>query len=87
MRALLLLGLAAVLVFAAYSMPEFGSFPYRLSGIAVSDYYINNAVNETGAANVVATIVWLYRGYDTLGESTILFTSVIGILLLSRWKK
>ena len=87
MRELILVGLAALLVFAAYSLPAFGSYPYRLGGTAVSSYYINNAVAETGAANIVATIVWLYRGYDTLGESTILFTAVVSILLLARWKK
>jgi len=87
MKSLILAGLAALLVFAAYSLPVFGSYPHRLGGTAVSGYYVNNAVSETGAANIVSTIVWLYRGYDTLGESTILFTSVISILLFARWKK
>ena len=87
MRELILVGLAALLMFTAWSLPAFGSYPNKLGGTSVSSYYINNAVSETGAANIVATIVWLYRGYDTLGESTILFTAVVSILLLARWKK
>ena len=87
MRLFLVFGMAMIFLLAVSFLPDFGSYPHRASGPAVSDYYLKNAVSETGAANIVATIVWLYRGYDTLGESTILFASVISILLFSRWKK
>ena len=40
------------------------------------------AVNETGANNVVTSVVFDYRGYDTLGEATVLFTAIAGIMLL-----
>jgi multisubunit Na+/H+ antiporter MnhB subunit len=33
---------------------------------------------------VVTTIVWGYRGYDTLGESTVLFTAVVGVIMIFR---
>ncbi len=40
------------------------------------------AVKETGANNVVTSVVFDYRGYDTLGEATVLFTAIAGVMLL-----
>ena len=39
---------------------------------------------RTGAANLVASVILDYRAYDTLGEATILFTAVIGVLTIMR---
>lgn len=50
----------------------------------VSKTYIENGLKETGAANLVSAIILDYRGYDTLGEATILFTAVIGALAVLR---
>ncbi|PKP05043.1 MAG: sodium:proton antiporter [Bacteroidetes bacterium HGW-Bacteroidetes-6] len=38
-------------------------------------YYANNTASEVGAANVVTAVVVTYRGFDTLGEVTILFVA------------
>lgn len=40
------------------------------------------AVKEAGANNVVTSVVFDYRGYDTLGEATVLFTAIAGVMLL-----
>jgi multisubunit Na+/H+ antiporter MnhB subunit len=53
----------------------------------MDDYIINEAQNQTGSNNVVASVVFDYRGLDTLGEATILFTAVTGVLLLLRTRK
>jgi hypothetical protein len=45
------------------------------------------AVKETGANNVVTSVVFDYRGYDTLGEATVLFTAIAGVMLLLGGKK
>ena len=50
----------------------------------MDDYIIENAQEETGNNNVVASVVFDYRGFDTLGEATILFTAVTGVLLVLR---
>jgi multisubunit Na+/H+ antiporter MnhB subunit len=50
----------------------------------MDDYIIENAQEETGSNNVVAAVLFDYRGLDTLGEATILFTAVTGVLLLLR---
>ncbi len=70
----------AFLILSAFSMRPFGEPSFR----EMDDYYIENAQAETGANNVVTTIVFDYRGFDTLGEATVLFTAVVGIVALFR---
>jgi multicomponent Na+:H+ antiporter subunit B len=48
--------------------------------------YTENAAQQTGSANLVTGVVFDFRGYDTLGEATILFTAVIGVLTILRVK-
>uniref|UniRef100_A0A7C4GGD4 MrpA C-terminal/MbhE domain-containing protein n=1 Tax=candidate division WOR-3 bacterium TaxID=2052148 RepID=A0A7C4GGD4_UNCW3 len=62
-----------------------------LAGLAFGDpamrvaaHYIREALPATGAANVVAAIILDFRGYDTLGEATVLFTAVVGVLTVVR---
>ena len=81
--------IAVVLVYSVnFTLPPFGTFPTREVGgkteNSVGQLYLDNATWQTGAANVVTTIVWGYRGYDTLGESTVLFTAVIGVVMVLR---
>ncbi len=45
----------------------------------VSNYYIRNSLEDTGSANVVSAIVWDFRGFDTMGEETVLFTVLVGV--------
>jgi len=47
-------------------------------------YFIENAQEEVSANNVVTSIVFDYRGFDTLGEATVLFTAVVSVSLLFR---
>lgn len=56
---------------------EFGS-PNQTQR-AVDQYYIDSTIEETGCFNVVTAILLDYRGYDTLGEATVLFTAVAGL--------
>ena len=69
------------------SLPEFGSPSFIASnqlGDTASQHYIQEGVNETGAANIVTSVILDYRAYDTLGEATVLFTSVLGALVILR---
>lgn len=72
----------------SFTLLPFGTFPERQIGssaeISVGQKYIEKAPQETGAANVVTSIVWGYRGYDTLGETTILFTAVVAVIMMFR---
>jgi multisubunit Na+/H+ antiporter MnhB subunit len=50
----------------------------------MDDYFIRFGQAQIAANNIVTTIVFDYRGFDTLGESTVLFTAVIGVSLMFR---
>ena len=50
----------------------------------MDDYFIRNAQEQTGANNVVTSIVFDFRGFDTLGEATVLFTAVLGVGMMFR---
>lgn len=53
----------------------------------VTEYYIKNAVNDTGSVNFISAILADYRGFDTLGETIVLFTSVIAVASVLRTVK
>ena len=53
--------------------------PFGTPKTKVGKYYINEGVEETGATNIVTTVVISYRGFDTLGEITVLFIAAMGL--------
>lgn len=59
---------------------EFGAPAYQ----DMDDYMIAHGQEETGGNNIVTDVVFDYRGFDTLGEATVLFTAVLGIGLVLR---
>lgn len=65
--------------FALKELPQFGQPTMR-----VAQVYINKGLEKTRAANIVAAIILDFRGYDTLGEATVLFTAVMGVLAVIR---
>ncbi|MCK5768361.1 MAG: hypothetical protein KAH35_08335 [Candidatus Atribacteria bacterium] len=71
------------LMFSAINMRSFGDPVIS----EMDDYFIKNAQKETGSNNVVTSIVFDYRGFDTLGEATVLFTAVVGVVALFRGVK
>jgi len=77
MRLVVLLIFLSAFILTALELPEFGSDLGE-----VSSHYLANTVSDTGALSTVGAVVWSYRGYDTLGEITILLTAVTGILIL-----
>ena len=46
--------------------------------------YLADTIKETNVPNVVTSVLADYRGYDTLGETTVIFTAGIGVMLLLR---
>ena len=63
------------------SLSEFGEHAMRMSKA-----YLAPGAEQTGSANLVTGVIFDYRGYDTLGEATILFTAVVGVLTVLRLK-
>ncbi|GAB7016145.1 hydrogen gas-evolving membrane-bound hydrogenase subunit E [Methanogenium cariaci] len=50
----------------------------------MDDYMLAHGQEETGSNNIVTGVVFDYRGFDTLGEATVLFTVVLGAGLVFR---
>jgi len=77
------LGLAVVAVFLLFSIVLI--HPFGEPGeVQMDDYIITHTQNETGTNNGVTSVVFDFRGFDTLGEATILFSAVAGVLLFFR---
>lgn len=58
--------------------------PFGYPVMRVASTYIHDGLRQTGATNLVSSVILDYRAYDTLGEATVLFTAVIGVLALVR---
>ncbi len=74
-----------VVVFLAVAMkcfPDLPRFGYPI--MKVSKTYLAQGLPKTGAVNLVSSVMLDFRAYDTLGEATILFTAVIGVLAVVR---
>jgi multicomponent Na+:H+ antiporter subunit B len=71
----------AALVYGTFDMPHFGD-PSAPVHRHVVPRYLQESAAEVGLPNVVTSVLASYRGYDTLGEVTVIFTAGIGVLLL-----
>lgn len=68
------------------SLPDFGTAIFATAPEAPSVTYIREGMSKTGAANIVAAVILDFRAYDTLGEATVLFTSITGATVILRRK-
>lgn len=50
----------------------------------MANFYIERGAESTGSANLVTGVLFDFRGYDTLGEATILFTAALGVVTILR---
>jgi len=72
-----------MLVYGTLGLPAF-SDPDAPIHRHVAPRYINEGLRETGVPNIVTAVLASYRGYDTLGETTVVFTAGIGVIVLMR---
>lgn len=72
---------ASLLVYGTMDIPPYGD-PRAPAQQHVAPYYIEKSIPETGVPNVVTAVLASYRGFDTLGEVTVIFTAGIAVLLL-----
>ena len=73
----------AALVYATFDMPRYGD-PQAPIHRHVAPRYLEASDEEIGIPNVVTSVLASYRGYDTLGETTVIFTAGVAVLLLLR---
>jgi multicomponent Na+:H+ antiporter subunit B len=77
------LGTGAVLVWGTLVLPPFGT-PDAAIHKHVAPRYIADSIKDTHVPNVVTSVLADYRSFDTLGETTVIFTAGIGVMLLLR---
>mgnify|MGYP004701887951 CR=1 FL=1 len=67
-----------VLVYSVLEMPEFATENSPAYN-ELARYYIENAVEEAHATNAIAAIITDFRAFDTMGETTVLFTAILAV--------
>lgn len=81
---LYLLGFIIVLLgFTVAEMPVFGS-PVNPAFNEVPQRYLEQGVSETGAVNIVSSVIIDYRAFDTFGEATVLFVAIAAVVATLR---
>lgn len=76
----------ALLVYGAEDFPKWGD-PNQPGSVHVSPRYTQGTYIETGTPNIVTAVVADYRGYDTMGETTVIYTAGMACILMLRKKK
>lgn len=76
---------SAVLLYGTIDMPLFGD-PGAPAYQHVAPRYIEKSYEETGVVNFVTAVLASYRGYDTLGETAVIFGAGMCVILLLRRK-
>ena len=74
----------AVLIYGTLDMPHFAD-PLAPIHTHVAPRYIEESGREIGVPNIVTSVLASYRGYDTLGETVVIFTAGLGVLTLLGW--
>ena len=71
----------AALVYATIDMPAFGDANAPANAYVGQDY-VTRTPNEIAVPNIVTAVLASYRGFDTLGETLVVFTAGLGVILL-----
>lgn len=73
----------AMLIWGTLVLPPFGTADSVIHK-HVAPRYLADSIKETTVPNVVTSVLADYRSFDTLGETTVIFTAGIGVMLLLR---
>jgi multicomponent Na+:H+ antiporter subunit B len=73
--------MGGLLIYGTHDIAELGD-PQSAPHIQVAARYIEKGQEETGVPNLVTAVLASYRGFDTLGEVTVVLTAGIGVLML-----
>ena len=74
------------LVYATFDMPWFGD-PEAPIHQHVAPHYLEASAEEIDIPNVVTSVLASYRGFDTFGETVVVFTALVAVLLLLGGRK
>ncbi|MGI9333105.1 MAG: DUF4040 domain-containing protein [Gammaproteobacteria bacterium] len=80
------LAVGGLLLSGLADLPRFGD-AQAPAHTHVAPRYLQASGTEVGLPNVVTSVLASYRGYDTLGEVTVIFTAGIGVLCLLGFRR
>lgn len=72
--------IVSLLLFTVSELPPFGH-ERNPANNEVIRRYVQHGGRETGAQNIVAGLILDYRAFDTFGESAVLFTAAVSVLM------
>jgi len=75
-----------ILLYGTQDMPDWAD-PHSPASIHVSPRYLEKTLEETATPNAVTSVLADYRGYDTLGETTVIFTAGVSCILILRRRR
>ncbi|MEO1027656.1 MAG: DUF4040 domain-containing protein [Pseudomonadota bacterium] len=75
------LATGAVLVYATTGLPIYGD-PTAPAITHVGGDYLKETTSQVGVPNVVTAVLSSYRGFDTLGETGVIFAAGVAVALL-----
>ena len=73
--------IVCLLLTTVYALPPFGN-ERNPANNEVIRRYVEHGWHETGAQNIVAGLILDYRAFDTFGESSVLFTAAVSVLMI-----
>jgi len=72
---------SGLMLYATSGLPDHAD-PQAPANVHVSPFYIENSVKDTHTPNTVTAVLADYRGYDTLGETVVIFTAGLACVLI-----
>ena len=75
-----------LMVYATGGLPDHAD-PQAPANVHVSPTYIEDSVKDTHTPNIVTAVLADYRGYDTLGETVVIFTAGLACVLILMKRK
>lgn len=78
---LAVLATGAALIYATIDMPAFGD-PNAPANSAIGQQYVERTASEIPMPNIVTAVLASYRGFDTMGETMVIFTAGVAVMLL-----
>ncbi len=85
-NALIILLFVALMLYATVGLPDHAD-PQAPANVHVSPTYIEDSMEDTHTPNIVTAVLADYRGYDTLGETVVIFTAGLACILILMKRK
>ncbi len=78
---ILVVATGALLIYGTLDLPSYGDATSPANSHPdLAIHFIKESGKEVGIPNVVTSVLASYRGYDTLGETVVVFTAAVAVL-------